>query len=131
MKRQLFLYLFVSTCAALVDISIFSYLISDCAFDYRIALVCGFCAGVFVNFVLSDFFIFTRSEHESFWRACGRQYLASMSILALNQILMILVVQFLHVTHLVIARILVGACTFILNFMFARKYVFSTDTVSE
>ena len=57
---QFFRYLFVGGVSAVADISIFMFLIKNTETHYQLATIFGFCAGVTVNYLLSNAWVFSR-----------------------------------------------------------------------
>ena len=124
---ELLLYMLVGGIATLIDTSIFGMLVYYFFYDYRYAMIYAFIVGVFINFILCDAYIFDRGDN-SFINACLRHYGANLTGLALNQLGMIILVTFFHFQHLILGRMIVAACTFIINFLLIKWFVFEHDS---
>jgi len=123
LNTQLILYMLVGAAATGVDTALFALLIYYYAFDYRLALMIAFSIGVLINFILCDMYIFDRGSR-SFFFACMRHYGASLTGLFLNQIGMIILVSGFKMNYLILGRIIVATCTFFVNFLLIKKFVF-------
>lgn len=115
-------YMVVGASATVIDLAVFSLTIYQLQWDFRIAITGGFIAGVFINFILCDRFIFKRTT--TWWHACSKHYLASLGGLLLNQLGMIALLSIFGHTHLVGKRLAVSAFTFLVNFLLIKTVVF-------
>lgn len=120
---QLLQYMLIGGVSTGLDVTIFTCLIYYYLFTYVLALSCAFITGVFVNFILCDIFVFNRTNH-SFIASCLRHYGANLTGFVLNQLGMIILISFLNISCVVIARIIVATCTFIINFTLIKYFVF-------
>ena len=123
-SRQLINYMMVGGFATIIDAAIFVLLVYTFNYDYRLALCGGFVVGVMINFALCNKFIFDRGKI-SLRRACVKHYVASLTGLALNQVGMIILISGFEFQKLLVARILVAGCTFIINFALIKRFVFN------
>jgi putative flippase GtrA len=129
-KIQLFQYLFVGGIATVVDIGMFSFFAQALAIDYRIAIVLGFSCGVVVNFTLCNWIVFA-GKRKPWWAVFTRHYLASLSVLAINEIMMISLVEMFNFNNLILAKIMSSGVAFILNFAIKKSYVYNDDRYRE
>ncbi len=121
-SKQLLSYMLVGAVATTIDTLLFGVFVTHYSLDYRLSLLCSFCVSVFVNFLLCDYFIFTRTL--PFWQSCARHYTVRSGGLVLNQCCMIILVTLFKKQHLVACRIVVSACTFIVNFLLVKLLSF-------
>lgn len=129
-KTQLFQYLLVGGIATVVDIGMFSLFAQALSIDYRIAIVLGFSCGVVVNFSLCNWVVFA-GKRKPWWAVFARHYLASLSVLAVNEIMMISLVEMFNFKHLVLAKIVSSGVAFILNFGIKKSYVYNDKRYKE
>ena len=124
-KHPLLLYMAVGGIATLLDTMILVLLVRLTGCDYRIASLLGCVVGIFINFVLCDYFIFDRQT--SFAKACAKHYIASSFGLVLNQIGMIILISGLACKNLILARLIVATCTFLANYFLIKTFVFGKN----
>jgi putative flippase GtrA len=121
---QIVKYILVGAIATAVDMGLFWLLIEYGSMHYSYALFIGFIVGAFINFYLCNLFIFNRGE-QSFWHACLKQYGASATGLFLNQLGLFIAVSWFNCHRLLLARIIITACTFMINFLLVKYFVFA------
>lgn len=124
MYPDLVRYMCVGACSMTVDLMVFSLLIKNHIW-YQQALCISFVIGVFINFCLCSYFIFTLKG--SWWRACLKHYAAQITGLMSNQIGLAFLVSICGIEHIIIARIGVQAVTFLINFTLIKAFVFSAS----
>lgn len=129
-KIQLFQYLLVGGIATAVDVGMFSFFAQALSIDYRIAIVLGFSCGVVVNFSLCNWVVFA-GRRKSLWVVFVRHYLASLSVLAINEIAMISLVEVFDFKNLILAKIMSSGVAFILNFAIKKNYVYNDKRYKE
>ena len=123
-QTQLFQYLFVGGLAAIVDVGMFALFLHIFSIDYRIAIVLGFSCGVLTNFSLCNWIVFS-GKRRPLWLVFARHYLASISILLCNEILMITLVEVFDFKNLVLAKLISSGVAFIFNFFIKKIYVYN------
>ena len=153
--QQLLYYGLVGGSAALLDISIFGFLLS-LEMDYRFAAVLSFTGGTSINFFMCHFFIFEKRA-VSFGRAYARHYFSSTGGFIVNLTVLILLVELvfgdtgwtlavsqaacsliqvpdvvfcdasgnLVVSSVMISKLLATGCSFVANFIMIRFYAFN------
>ncbi|MEM6837760.1 MAG: GtrA family protein [Cyanobacteria bacterium P01_C01_bin.120] len=123
-RRQLFQYLFVGGIATVVDVGMFSLFTQAFGIDYRIAVVLGFCFGVLTNFSLCNWIVFA-GKRKPLWLVFVRHYIASLSVLVSNEIMMISFVEIFNFKNLVLAKIISSGVAFVFNFALKKAYVYN------
>jgi putative flippase GtrA len=129
-KIQLFQYLFVGGIATVVDVGMFSFFAQALNIDYRIAIVLGFSFGVVVNFALCNWVVFV-GKRKPWWAVFARHYLASLSVLAINEVMMISLVEIFDFKNLILAKIMSSGVAFILNFGIKKSYVYNDNRYNK
>lgn len=125
-RSQLLRYLFVGGIATTVDVAMFALFSQVFLIDYRIAIVLGFSFGVLTNFSLCNWLVFP-GKRSPLWLVFLRHYLASISGLLSNEIMMISLVEVFHFKNLVLAKIMSSAVAFVLNFTTKKLYVYNNS----
>ncbi|MEM6519290.1 MAG: GtrA family protein [Cyanobacteria bacterium P01_C01_bin.70] len=123
-QKQFFQYLFVGGIATVVDVGMFSLFSQVFSIDYRIAIVLGFCFGVLTNFSLCNWIVFA-SKRKPLWLVFVRHYIASLSVLISNEIMMISFVEIFNFENLILAKIISSGVAFMLNFTLKKVYVYN------
>lgn len=126
-NARLFRYMCVGATATLVDAAIFALFVYYYNYTYSVALGGGFVVGVLVNFLLCDKYIFDRTG--SIWQAGAKHYAASFTGFCLNQVGMLILISGFEFKQLLIARIVVAGCTFIINFVLIQRFVFTQQKI--
>jgi len=129
-KIQLFQYLLVGGIATAVDIGMFSFFAQALSIDYRIAIVLGFSCGVVVNFSLCNWVVFA-GKRKPWWVVFVRHYLASLSVLIINEVAMISLIEIFNFQNLILAKIMSSGVAFILNFAIKKNYVYNDKRYKE
>ncbi|NET33296.1 MAG: GtrA family protein [Cyanothece sp. SIO1E1] len=122
--NQLWRYFIVGGTAAIVDIGTFAVFSRYFLIDYRIALALSFSLGVLTNFSICNIFVFKR-QLSPLWLVFTRHYLSSFYGLLSNEIIVILLVEFIHYENLILAKIFSTGITFINNFLIKKFYVYN------
>lgn len=123
-QKEFFQYFFVGGTAAIVDVGMFSLFSQVFLIDYRIAIVLAFTFGVFANFSLCNWIVFV-GKRKPLWLVFVRHYVSSLSVLVVNEIVMISLVEFFNFEKLVIAKIMSTGAAFIINFFLKKRYVYN------
>jgi|GEM_PF-4339644 len=123
LKNELFRYMLVGGCSTLVDAFIFLCLTSFFKISIYTAFFLSFSCGVLVNFTLCNAYVF-KQRTLSVWRAVLRHYSASIGGFLMQFSLFYCLMSFAQFTYPVIARIAVAGCTFVLNFLIIKRFVF-------
>lgn len=123
-QKQLFQYFFVGGIATIVDVGMFSLFSHFFLIDYRIAIVLGFIFGAFTNFSLCNWVVFA-GNRRPLWLVFIRHYIASLSVLFINEISMITLVEFFAFDRLILAKIMSSGLAFSVNFFIKKIYVYN------
>ena len=121
---QLFRYLFVGGFAAIIDIGSFAIFATILGIDYRIAVFLSFTLGLTTNFILSNTFIFQRKTL-TLRVVYVRQYVSGLGGLAVNELVMIGLVEGLGMQNLILGKVIATGCAFIVNFTLVKNYAFN------
>ena len=127
---QLFRYTFVGGFAFLVDFGLLFFLKEFCGFHYLLSASLYFIAGLFVNYFISIYWVFTTSKNKN--RKLEFFYFGLIGVigLGLNDFFIWIFtdkVQF----HYLASKIIAAVIVYLWNF-FARKYLlFNTKTVQN
>ncbi|MGC2310869.1 MAG: GtrA family protein [Candidatus Babeliaceae bacterium] len=122
-KPRLVRYMFVGGIATLIDAFIFNYLMEFGGLHYFWALSISFPCGVLVNFTLCTLLVFEHKNHP-LWQTLIRHYIANLGGFALNNVFISFLLSVMYVKSFLFARIIAAACTFLLNFIVIKKFVF-------
>lgn len=123
LKNELLRYMIVGGCSTAIDATIFLCLTTFLKLSLYRAFLISFSCGVLVNFTLCNWYVFTHRT-VPLWRAVLRHYSASLGGFAMQFSLFFCLISFIAFPYPVIARIAVAGCTFILNFLIIKRFVF-------
>lgn len=122
-KKELFRYMLVGGTSTLIDATIFFCLTYFLMVSKYPAFLISFATGVLVNFTLCNLYVFTQRTLP-LWRAVLRHYSASFGGFLMQFSLFYCLMAFIEFPYPVLARISVAGCTFILNFLIIKRFVF-------
>lgn len=115
-------YFWVALVGLVVDFGTLVVLTEFFGVNYLIAAVCGFLAGLVVNFVLSERFVFSDPKLARGWMRFGLFGLIGLIGLGLLTALMWLQVDVLG-WHYVVAKVLATVIVYAWNFL-ARRWMY-------
>lgn len=121
--KELVRYMIVGGIATLIDALIFLGLTQFLLLPLYPAFFISFSLGVIVNFTLCRSYVF-KQKPLSLWRSVLRHYSASLSGFFMQLSLLFCLISIFKFPYPVIARIAVAGCTFILNFLIIKRFVF-------
>ncbi len=121
---QLLRYVFVGGTAAIVDIGSFMVFATLLGIDYRLAVFMSFTLGLTTNFALSNSFVFQRKSL-SLKTVYVRQYLSGLLGLAVNEGVMIVLVELLGSENMLVDKVVATACAFFVNFLMVKNFAFN------
>jgi putative flippase GtrA len=118
---QLFRYTFVGGFAFLVDFGLLTFLTEVCGLHYLLSATLSFIAGLFVNYFISIYWVFTHSEMKN--RKLEFLYFGLIGIigLGLNDAFIWFFTDKIQL-HYLISKIIAAVLGYLWNF-FARKYL--------
>lgn len=123
LDRKFWRYIVVGGFATSIDIMIFFLLTTVFAVPRYPAFFISFPCGVLVNFILCNKYVF-KERVLSLWRSLIRHYAASITGFFMQLLLFFVIVTIFESLSLVIARLFAATCTFIVNFLVIKKFVF-------
>jgi putative flippase GtrA len=127
---QLFRYTFVGGFAFLVDFGLLFLLKEICGLHYILSASLSFIAGLFVNYIISIYWVFTSSKNQN--RKLEFLYFGIIGLIGLgfNDLFMWLFTDKIHF-HYLFSKIVAAILVYLWNF-FARKYLlFNTKTIQN
>jgi len=122
--RELLTYLIASGFAFAVDVGMLTFLVHIANWHYVLASIAAFITGGFVLYVLAISYVF-RFRRLRDPRIEGPVFIALGLIgLAVNTVVMIAVIESTH-AHVLVAKVVSGACTFGMNYLLRRRLLFT------
>ncbi len=126
-NREFIGYFLISLLALAVDLGSFSFSLRILDFPWFISAVIGFCAGVFVTYSLSIFFVFSD-------RKIKNNKIAEFSIfisigiggLLVTQFILWLGIELLNL-HPELTKMAAAGFTFLYNFLLRKYFLFTTS----
>jgi len=121
---QLLRYVLAGGIASVVDIGSFAIFATLLGIDYRIAVILSFTLGLSTNFTLSNTFVFQRKTL-SLRVVYLRQYMSGLAGLAVNEVVMIALVEGLGMENLILGKVVATGCAFFVNFFLVKNFAFN------
>ncbi len=117
-------YFWVALVGLFVDFGTLVLLTEVFAVNYLVAAVCGFLAGLVINFILSERFVFSDPKLRSRWLRFGLFGVIGLVGLGILAVLMWAQVDLLG-WHYIVAKVLATVIVYAWNFL-ARRWMYTS-----
>ena len=122
-------YFFVGGIAALIDIGIFYIFAQIFQFPWMPVSICSFILATYVNYLLSIKIVFVSDPQKKYKELMG-VFLVSGLALIINQLVLYMAIEFLHLP-LLNSKIIATGAGFLWNYFGRSIFVFNQNTPSK